>query len=84
MSVLAVAVKHLVALGMSGDALAAAIAEMQAAEDTRSTGAKRQQRYRDRLAERDAERNEASQTVTRDASVTPPPVLDKEIPPQTP
>jgi len=84
MSVLAVAVKHLVALGMSGDALAAAIAEMQAAEDTRSTGAKRQQRYRDRLAARDAERNEASQSVTRDDSVTRPPVLDKETSPRPP
>ncbi|MDH7638942.1 hypothetical protein QGN17_09390 [Sphingomonas sp. MAHUQ-71] len=61
--------KHLVALGMSGEALTAAIAEMQAAEDTRSVGAKRQQRYRDRL---NAKRNEVSQNVTRDDSVTAP------------
>ena len=80
MSVLAVAIKHLVALGMTGDALASAIAEMEAAQDNRSTGAKRQQRYRDRLAER----NEASQTVTRDDGVTPPPSLDKETSPRPP
>lgn len=80
MSVLAVAIKHLVALGMSGDELQAAIAEMQAAEDTRSVGAKRQQRYRDRQAER----NETSQSVTRDAPVTPPPLLDKETSPTPP
>lgn len=81
MSVLAVAIKHLVALGMSGDALQAAIAEMQAAEDTRSTGAKRQQRYRDNLAEK---RNEASQSVTRDDTVTQAPRLDKETSPRPP
>lgn len=62
MSVLAVAVKHLVALGMAGDALASAIAEMQAAEDMRSTGARRTARYR--------ERHKSSQSVTCDANVT--------------
>lgn len=74
MSVLSVAVKHLVALGMAGDALVAAIAEMEAEIDTRSVGAKRQARYR--------ERNEASQIVTSDADVTPLPALNKS--PQTP
>jgi len=81
MSILSVAIKHLVALGMTGDDLQAAIAEMQAAEDMRSSGAKRQQRYRDNQA---AKRNEASQSVTRDDGVTPPPVLDKETSPRPP
>ena len=42
MSVIAVAVKHLIDAGVTGDALVTAIAEMEAAQDTRSTGAKRQ------------------------------------------
>lgn len=77
MSIIAVAVKHLIAAGVSGDDLVRAIAEMEAEmapPDTRSAGARRQQRYRDRIAER----NEASQSVTRDASVTPPLPLDKK------
>jgi hypothetical protein len=79
MSVIATAVKHLLAAGVTGDALIAAIAEMEAdmpAVDTRSTAAKRQARYRDRLAER----NKASQSVTCDDGVTPAPSLDKSPP----
>src|ERR1044072_3977601 len=59
------------AAGVDGDDLLAALADMEAAIDTRSVGAKRQARYRQRRAER----NEASQSVT----VTP-----KETVPQTP
>lgn len=73
MSIIATAVKHLIAAGVTGDALVAAIAEMEASIDTRSTGAKRQARYRERLADK------ASQSVTKrnsDAS--------KEKSPQTP
>lgn len=80
MSVLSVAVKHLIAAGVTGDALVRAIEEMEAAIDTRSTGAKRQARYRQNLKER----NEASQSVTRDDSDDLPPALDKEIPPTPP
>ena len=83
MSVIATAVRHLLAAGVTGEALVAAIADMEASQpeqDTRSTGAKRQQRYRERVAER----NEASQNVTRDDDVTPTPSLDKEIPPKPP
>ncbi len=72
MSIIAVAVRHLMAAGVTGEALVAAIAAMEAespATDTRSTGAKRQQRYRERVAER----NEASQSVTSDVIVTPSP-----------
>lgn len=63
--IISVAVRHLVANGVTGDALIAAIADMEAAIDTRSTGAKRQARYR--------ERNKASQTVTSVTSDAPPP-----------
>ena len=77
MSVMAVAVKHLIAAGVTGDALVTAIAEMEAAIDTRSTGAKRQARYRERKAGAGVtKRNETSQSVTRYA--------DKEKSPQTP
>lgn len=58
MSVIATAVKHLLAAGVTGDALVAAIADMEASMDTRSSAAKRQARYRDNLDKK------ASQTVT--------------------
>lgn len=73
MSIIATAVKHLIAAGVTGDALVTAIAEMEASIDTRSTAAKRQARYR---ARKD---NEASQSVTKRNAVTP-----KENSPQTP
>lgn len=73
MSVIATAVKHLIAAGVTGDALVAAIAEMEAATDTRSSSAKRQARYRENLDIK------ASQTVTnRDSDAA------KEKSPQTP
>lgn len=57
MSILSIAVKHLIAAGVTGDALVTAIAEMeQALVPSKSTGAIRQQRYR--------ERNKPSQSVT--------------------
>lgn len=69
MSVIATAVKHLLAAGVTGEALVEAIAEMEAdvrAEPkARSAGAIRQERYREKR------RNEASQTsltVTCDES----------------
>jgi len=91
MSVIATALKHLIAAGVSGDDLVRAVAEMEAvalaqiaaerpAEDTRSVNARRQARYRERLAERNAERNGASQTVTRDALVTLDPSPTKNPP----
>lgn len=62
MTVIATALKHLMAAGVTGDALIAAIAEIEAAlpgaqpaEPTRSKAAIRQERYR---------RNKASQNVT--------------------
>ena len=77
MSVIATAVKHLMAAGVTGDALLAAIEEMEAqvrAEPKpRSAGAIRQERYR---------RNKASQSVTVTESVTP--SLSRPLPPQTP
>lgn len=54
--IITAAVKHLMAHGVQGDDLLAALADMEAAIDTRSTGAKRQARYR--------ERNKSSQSVT--------------------
>lgn len=65
MSIIATAVRHLIAAGVTGDALCAAIAEMEAdirAEPKpRSAGAIRQARYRE------AKRNEASQVTESDA-----------------
>jgi hypothetical protein len=72
-SIIATAVKHLIAAGVTGDALVAAIAEMEAATDTRSSAAKRQARYRENLDVK------ASQTVTNRNSDA-----DKEKSPQTP
>lgn len=73
MSVIATAVKHLIAAGVTGDALVTAIAEMEAATDTRSSAAKRQAQYRERLNVK------ASQTVTNHNSDA-----QKENSPQTP
>ena len=47
MSVIAVAVRHMLAAGMDADAVANAVEAMEAEIDTRSTGAKRQARYRE-------------------------------------
>lgn len=61
--------RELIAAGLTGDALIAAIERIEAAQpepDTRTPGAKRQARYR----ERNEKRHETSQGVTRDA---PPP-----------
>lgn len=80
MSVIAVAVRHMLAAGMDADAVANAVEAMEAEIDTRSTGAKRQARYR--------ERNKASQSVTSDAIVTSPlspaPLLSPQTPQTTP
>jgi len=90
MSIIATAVKHLLAAGVTGDALVQAIADMEAnapatvAVDTGpSKGALRTRAWR--------ERQEASQNVTRDAgdvtvteNVTSPPSLDKETSPRPP
>lgn len=60
MSVIAVAVKHMMEAGMPADAIVAAVAAMEEqVQPKKSSAAIRQQRYRDR--------NKASQTVTRDA-----------------
>ncbi len=50
MSVIATALKHLIAAGVAGDDLVRAVAEMEAATDTRSSAARRQARYRERGA----------------------------------
>lgn len=73
MSIIATALKHLIAAGVAGDDLVRAVAEMEAATDTRSTAAKRQARYR--------ERNKASQTVTGVTSDDP---LSLQVSPHTP
>lgn len=81
MSIIATAVQHMMAAGMPADAIVAAVAAMESATDTRTTAAKRQARYRDRIAEK---RNEASQSVTCDDNVTLKSLPDKEVFPQTP
>ena len=84
MSIIATAVKHLMAAGVTGEALLAAIADMEAQvrlePKERSSGAIRQERYR---------RNKASQVTECDASdVTPPlspsPLLSPHTPQITP
>lgn len=78
MSVIATAVRHLMAAGVTGEALFAAIAELEAEvrgePKARSAGAIRQERYR---------RNKASQTVTSDACDAAP-SLSRPLSPQTP
>jgi len=75
-SVIATAVRHLMAAGVTGEALLSAIADMEAeirAEPkARSTAAVRQERYR---------RNKASQTVTSDAPLPLPPNENISNPP---
>lgn len=84
MSVIATAVRHLMAAGVTGEALLDAIAEMEAqirAEPKpRSSGAIRQERYR---------RNKASQSVTCDVSdvspsLSPAPFLSPHTPQTNP
>lgn len=73
MGVIAVAAKHLIAAGVTGDALVTALHEIEAATvPQRSKAAIRQARYRER---KEYEHNETSQNVTSD---------DKEIPPTPP
>jgi hypothetical protein len=69
MSLIATAVKHMMAAGMDADAICAAVADMEASIDTRSTAAQRQARYR--------ERNKASQSVTQrnDVTINPSPLI---------
>src|SRR4051812_42792805 len=66
MGIIATAIEHMMAAGINGDALVSVVADMETAVDTRSLAAKRQARYRARLASRDVARNAASQSVTRD------------------
>jgi len=79
MSVIATAVRHLMAAGVTGEALLAAIAELEeqvrAEPKPRSAGAIRQERYR---------RNKASQVTECDAGDAQP-ALSRPLPsPQTP
>ncbi|MEO9131931.1 MAG: SGNH/GDSL hydrolase family protein [Sphingomonas sp.] len=62
MGIIATAIDYMIAAGITGDALVSAVADMEAAVDTRSPAARRQARYRARRANRNA----ASQSVTRD------------------
>lgn len=48
MGVIATALQHMIAAGMPHDQIVRAVAAMEVATDTRSTGAKRQARYRER------------------------------------
>ena len=59
MSVIATALKHLIAAGLSGEALLRAVEELEAVLPSRSAGAERQARYRNR--------RKASAAVTRNA-----------------
>ena len=48
MGVIATALQHMIAAGMPGEQIISAVAAMEAVNDTRSAGAKRQARYRER------------------------------------
>jgi hypothetical protein len=48
MGVIATALQHMIAAGVPGEQIVSAVAAMEAATDTRSAGAKRQARYRER------------------------------------
>jgi len=48
MGVIATALQHMIAAGMPGEQIVSAVAAMEAVNDTRSAGAKRQARYRER------------------------------------
>src|SRR5689334_8025991 len=48
MGVIATALQHMIAVGMPGEQVVRAVAAMEVASDTRSAGAKRQARYRER------------------------------------
>ena len=76
MSVIATALKHMLAAGMDHDAVVAAVAEMEKAQPQRSKGAERQARYEER------KRQKASESVSPDASDVDP--LSLSPPPQTP
>lgn len=67
MSVIATAIRHLIDAGVSGDALYRAVAELEAATDTRSPGARRMARYRERQGRKE---QAASPAVTSVTSVT--------------
>lgn len=70
MSLIAIAVKHLMLAGVTGDALVTAIADMESAIiPKKSAGATRQERYRNNLEER----NKVSQNVTNVTSDASPP-----------
>ena len=70
---IAVAVKHLIAAGVTGDDLVTAIAEMEASLKTvRSVNAERQARYRERVKSREQTVTNVTDNVTNDAK--------KEIP----
>ena len=75
MSVIATAVRHMMAAGVTGDALLQAIAEMEnairAEPKPRSSGAVRQQRYRENQLNK---HNKTSQGVTSDDSDETPPL----------
>lgn len=69
MSVIATAVRHLMAAGVTGDALCDAVAELEAAlhaSKPRSAAAIRQERYREK------KRNKASQVTESDGCDAPP------------
>jgi hypothetical protein len=53
MSMMAVAIQLLIEAGVTGDGLVSAVARLDAAQDNRSAGARRQARYRARLKGRD-------------------------------
>ena len=48
MGVIATALQHMIAADMPGEQIISAVAAMEAVADTRSAGAKRQARYRER------------------------------------
>lgn len=82
MSVIAVALKHMLASGMDHEAIVAAVAAMEAEVPPRSAGAVRQERYRRNKASRVTECN--SSDALSSPEVSPQTPLPNPINPNTP
>lgn len=73
MSVIAAALKHMIAAGMPQEAILAAVAEMEAAiQPTRSKGAERQARYEERKRQKASEMTKSVRNDENDAAAPSP------------
>lgn len=78
MGVIATALQHMIAAGMPGEQIISAVAAMEAVADTRSAGAKRQARYRER------NKDSAATALVRAGDVESAPLLPLSFEANTP